>query len=73
MAGSDAPEAYVFYSYNPSMAAAVVFIVVFGISSLLHTYQLVRARTWYFIPFLIGCLCMLPETLIKSYLLTDVR
>ncbi|KAG5662517.1 hypothetical protein KAF25_004935 [Fusarium avenaceum] len=56
MAGSDAPEAYVFYSYNPSMAAAVVFIVVFGISSLLHTYQLVRARTWYFIPFLIGCL-----------------
>ncbi|KAM0199394.1 hypothetical protein ACHAPA_009694 [Fusarium lateritium] len=56
MAGSDAPQAYVFYNYNPSMAAAVVFIVVFGLSSLLHTYQLVRARTWYFIPFLIGCL-----------------
>ncbi|KAF5663236.1 RTA1 domain-containing protein [Fusarium heterosporum] len=56
MAGSDAPEAYVFYHYNPSMAAAVVFIVVFAISSILHTYQLVRARTWYFIPFLIGCL-----------------
>ncbi|KAF4457377.1 hypothetical protein F53441_706 [Fusarium austroafricanum] len=47
---------YVFYNYNPSMAAAVIFIVVFGISSLLHTYQLARARTWYFIPFLIGCL-----------------
>ncbi|KAM0354304.1 hypothetical protein ACHAPU_001348 [Fusarium lateritium] len=56
MAGSDAPEAYVFYNYNPSMAAAAIFVVVFGISSLLHTYQLVRARTWYFIPFLIGCL-----------------
>ncbi|GKU04484.1 rta1 protein [Fusarium langsethiae] len=56
MAGSDAPAAYVFYNYNPSMVAAVIFIVVFGVSSLLHTYQLVRARTWYFIPFLIGCL-----------------
>ncbi|CAG7555798.1 unnamed protein product [Fusarium equiseti] len=56
MAGSDAPQAYVFYNYNPSMVAAVIFIVVFGVSSLLHTYQLVRARTWYFIPFLIGCL-----------------
>ncbi|CEI65955.1 hypothetical protein FVEN_g4629 [Fusarium venenatum] len=56
MAGSDAPQAYVFYNYNPSMVAAVIFIVVFGISSLLHTYQLARARTWYFIPFLIGCL-----------------
>ncbi|RGP66872.1 rta1 domain-containing [Fusarium longipes] len=56
MAGTDAPEAYVFYNYNPSMAAAVIFIIVFGISSLLHTYQLARTRTWYFIPFLIGCL-----------------
>ncbi|CAF3449862.1 hypothetical protein SNK03_002393 [Fusarium graminearum] len=56
MAGSDAPQAYVFYNYNPSMVAAVIFIIVFGLSSLLHTFQLVRARTWYFIPFLIGCL-----------------
>ncbi|KAF5018829.1 hypothetical protein F66182_9193 [Fusarium sp. NRRL 66182] len=56
MAESDAPGAYIFYSYNPSTAAAVVFIVVFGLSSLLHIFQLVRARTWYFIPFLIGCL-----------------
>jgi hypothetical protein len=49
---------YIFYNYNPNMVAAVIFIVVFGLSALLHTYQLVRARTWYFIPFLIGCLCM---------------
>ncbi|KAF4968709.1 hypothetical protein FSARC_3926 [Fusarium sarcochroum] len=56
MAGSDTPTAYVFYNYNPSLVAAVIFIVVFGISSLLHIYQLARARTWYFIPFVIGCL-----------------
>ncbi|KAM5356611.1 hypothetical protein ACJ41O_003257 [Fusarium nematophilum] len=54
--GSDAPEAFVFYNYNPSLPAAIVFIVVFGVSALLHTWQLVRNRTWYFIPFLIGCL-----------------
>ncbi|KAF4995215.1 hypothetical protein FDECE_12866 [Fusarium decemcellulare] len=54
--GSEAPEAYVFYSYNPSMPAAVIFIVVFGASALLHFWQLLRNRTWYFIPFLIGCL-----------------
>ncbi|KAF5631757.1 rta1 domain protein [Fusarium sp. NRRL 52700] len=47
---------YIFYNYNPNMVAAVIFIVVFGLSALLHTYQLIRYRAWYFIPFLIGCL-----------------
>ncbi|KAH7141253.1 RTA1 like protein-domain-containing protein [Dactylonectria estremocensis] len=47
---------YVFYHYNPSLAAAVVFVVVFSISALLHIWQIFRHRTWYFIPFLIGCL-----------------
>ncbi|KAF5257071.1 hypothetical protein FOXYS1_12419 [Fusarium oxysporum] len=47
---------YIFYNYNPNMVAAVIFIAVFGLSALLHTYQLIRSRTWYFIPFLIGCL-----------------
>ncbi|KAM6515788.1 hypothetical protein FALCPG4_013995 [Fusarium falciforme] len=53
---SDASEGYVFYNYNPSMPAAVIFIVVFGLAAILHTWQLLRSRTWYFIPFLIGCL-----------------
>lgn len=70
MAGSDAPEAYVFYNYNPSMVAAVIFIIVFGLSSLLHAFQLVRARTWYFIPFLIGCLCTSPQPLVVCQSLT---
>lgn len=52
----DAVE-YVFYHYNPSMAAAVIFIIIFGFSAIFHTYQLIRNRTWYFIPFVIGCLC----------------
>lgn len=38
------------------MPAAVVFIVVFLLSAIVHIVQLVRTRTWYFIPFVIGCL-----------------
>ncbi|KAE9574434.1 Protein RTA1 [Colletotrichum fructicola] len=51
-----ASKGFVFYHYEPSMVAAVIFIGVFGISGLLHIWQLIRARTWYFIPFVIGCL-----------------
>lgn len=52
-----ASKGFVFYHYEPSMVGAVIFIGVFGLSGLLHIWQLVRARTWYFIPFVIGCLC----------------
>lgn len=54
---ADGSMEFVFYTYNPSMPAAIIFIVVFGISSALHFWQLLRSRTWYFIAFLIGCLC----------------
>jgi hypothetical protein len=42
------------YHYEPSLAAAIIFAVTFGISTTAHTYQLIRGRTWYFIPFLVG-------------------
>lgn len=56
-ARSDAAEQmanFRFYYYEPSMAAAVVFTVVFGITTLLHTFQLIRSKTWFMIPFVIG-------------------
>ncbi|KAF2036036.1 RTA1-domain-containing protein [Setomelanomma holmii] len=43
-----------YYRYNPSMAAAVIFIILFFLVSALHLYQTVRTRTWIFIPFVIG-------------------
>lgn len=49
--------AFVFYRYEPSMVAAVIFIIGFGISLLLHLKTLVQKRTWYFIPFILGCIC----------------
>ncbi|OTA89345.1 hypothetical protein M434DRAFT_373847 [Hypoxylon sp. CO27-5] len=47
---------FVFYQYKPSMAAAIIFIVCFAISALVHIKVLIQKRTWYFIPFVIGCL-----------------
>ncbi|CAI7608182.1 unnamed protein product [Penicillium glandicola] len=42
------------YWYNPSLVAAIIFIILFGITTLYHGYQLTKSRCWYFIPFLIG-------------------
>ncbi|KAB8259689.1 RTA1 like protein-domain-containing protein [Aspergillus pseudonomiae] len=43
-----------FYHYDPSMAGAVVFIILFAGTTLFHIYQMVRTRTWFFLPFVIG-------------------
>ncbi|KAK1150027.1 hypothetical protein N8T08_003585 [Aspergillus melleus] len=42
------------YEYYPSMAAAVIFILLFIVVNLLHTYHLIRTRTWFFIPLVLG-------------------
>ncbi|KAJ5675694.1 hypothetical protein N7462_008591, partial [Penicillium macrosclerotiorum] len=47
---------FTFYYYTPSAAAAGIFTALFGLSSLMHFYQLVRTRTWFMIPFLIGAI-----------------
>ncbi|KAJ5083872.1 hypothetical protein NUU61_008451 [Penicillium alfredii] len=46
--------AWTFYYYDPSSPAAGIFVGLFGVSTLLHFYQLIRMRTWFMIPFLIG-------------------
>ncbi|KAJ0160445.1 Protein RTM1 [Colletotrichum tanaceti] len=46
-----ASEGFIFYHYDPSMVAATLFIIVFGVSGILHVWQLCQRRTWYFIPF----------------------
>jgi hypothetical protein len=51
------PDAFVLYRYRPNLAAAVIFIVLFLITTLFHTFQIWRKRTWYFIPLVIGGIC----------------
>ncbi|ODM19766.1 hypothetical protein SI65_04752 [Aspergillus cristatus] len=42
------------YRYTPSLAAAVIFIVLFVLITVYHLYQVARARCWYFTVFVIG-------------------
>ncbi|KAJ6073348.1 hypothetical protein N7467_011433 [Penicillium canescens] len=46
--------AWTFYYYTPSSPGAGIFVGLLGVSTLLHFYQLVRTRSWFMIPFLIG-------------------
>ncbi|KAG5660911.1 hypothetical protein KAF25_002554, partial [Fusarium avenaceum] len=50
---ADAPPKY---HYAPSLAAAILFAVLFGLSGLVHAYQLAKGRTWYLLAFFIGVL-----------------
>ncbi|KAJ0416426.1 RTA1 like protein-domain-containing protein [Aspergillus carlsbadensis] len=43
-----------FYHYDPSMGGAVLFTLLFIATTSYHAFQMVRARTWFLIPFVIG-------------------
>lgn len=45
------------YEYYPSMGAAVLFIILFAVVTFMHTFHLLRTRTWFFIPLVIGGYC----------------
>ncbi|KAJ6005439.1 hypothetical protein N7451_003383 [Penicillium sp. IBT 35674x] len=45
---------YNLYNYDPSPSAAVAFAVFFGLSAAFHIWQVLRNRSWFFIPFVIG-------------------
>ncbi|KAI9155565.1 Protein RTA1 [Paramyrothecium foliicola] len=47
---------FVFYEYHPSMVAAIVFIAGFTLSAIYHLFLVFRLRSWYFIPFVLGCI-----------------
>lgn len=51
---------YKLYHYDPSMAAAVVFVILFSATSVLHGWQMVRSRCNIAIPLVIGGLRMSP-------------
>jgi hypothetical protein len=48
---------WAYYRYYPSEAAAILFTILFAITTFVHLYQLIRHRTWFFIPFVIGGFC----------------
>ncbi|PLB48665.1 putative RTM1-like protein [Aspergillus steynii IBT 23096] len=42
------------YRYTPSLAAAILFIILFVLITAYHLYQVIRARCWYFLIFVVG-------------------
>ena len=53
----NALSTFKYYYYQPSMAAAVIFTVLFGATTAWHGFQMFKSRTWFMIPFFIGGLC----------------
>ncbi|KAH6672084.1 RTA1 like protein [Halenospora varia] len=43
-----------FYRYDPSLVAAIIFVVAFFTTTFFHLYQILRTRTWYFTPLVLG-------------------
>ncbi|MCJ1361814.1 hypothetical protein MMC16_000914 [Acarospora aff. strigata] len=53
--GGENDASIIIYGYTPSFALAVLGATLFAVSTLLHTVQAARYRTWYFLPLPIGC------------------
>jgi len=57
---SNSEITFVFYHYDPNLPAAIIFAVLFALSSSFHCFQLIKTKTWFYIPMLIGGLCKAP-------------
>ncbi|KAH6625098.1 putative RTA1 domain protein [Boeremia exigua] len=44
------------FPYNPSAGAGYAFLVMFGITAVIHVILMIMYRSWYFIPFILGCI-----------------
>jgi hypothetical protein len=44
-----------FYKYNPSRPAGWTFCILFAIATVVHLGYIVPYRSWFFIPFTLGC------------------
>ena len=53
MAGDDDQKAD-YYGYEPSLPAAIIFLVLFLACGCAHLVQMLKHRAWYFVPLIIG-------------------
>ncbi|KAL4879846.1 RTA1 like protein-domain-containing protein [Aspergillus karnatakaensis] len=47
-----------FYKYDPSIPGSVIAFILFGVSTIFHTWQLFKEKTWFFTAFLVGAYMM---------------
>lgn len=60
-----------YYHFTPTFAGAVAFATLFAIVSGRHAQLLFKKKTWFFIPFFLGCLCK-PDLSTLPYLQTRI-
>jgi len=48
------PNRFVYFRYHPSLEAAIVFTILFSITTIYHIFLVCKKRTWYFIPLAVG-------------------
>jgi hypothetical protein len=66
-ANDSVPE-YVLWPYTPTIAAGAISAVVMFILFFIHTFRLVKNKTWFCIPFVVGALvCALLSTIFSFY------
>ncbi|CRK39964.1 hypothetical protein BN1708_008068 [Verticillium longisporum] len=51
---------YAYYRYDPNTGAAVLFIMLFSMTTILHMLQMIKTKTWYMAAFVGGGLSLLP-------------
>lgn len=44
------------FPYNPSAGAGYAYLVMFGMMAAVHIVLMIMYRSWYFIPFVLGCI-----------------
>lgn len=44
------------WNYLPSLPGALVFVVLFSLVTIAHTWRMIRHRVWFHAPFVVGCL-----------------
>lgn len=47
------------YHYDPTVAGAVIFVLLFLATTALHFWQLFKSRCWFLLPLAIGGICEL--------------
>ncbi|KAF2642018.1 RTA1 like protein [Massarina eburnea CBS 473.64] len=51
---SDSKPEYVLWAYTPSSAGGIIGAIVFALLTGTHAFRLIKSRTWFCIPFIIG-------------------
>ncbi|KAF7945146.1 hypothetical protein EAE96_009925 [Botrytis aclada] len=51
---SPSTSVYELYRYTPNIVAAIIFLIAFAATTSYHMYQMIRTRSWYFTPLVLG-------------------